>query len=92
MWIRIYVARSDFANSFMEACTLAVQILMMFAVNHGFGTHIYHLSHDDRLMALKACLSHHLCCWTPGRVESRRLTYHCAIAILRCSNILQDYH
>ncbi|KAH0595830.1 hypothetical protein MHUMG1_06378 [Metarhizium humberi] len=32
MWIRIYAARSDFANSFMEACTLAVQILMMFAL------------------------------------------------------------
>ncbi|OAA49283.1 hypothetical protein NOR_01206 [Metarhizium rileyi] len=35
------------------ACTLAVQILMMFSVKYGFGQHLHHLSHDDRLMCLK---------------------------------------
>ncbi|POR31766.1 Uncharacterized protein TPAR_08008 [Tolypocladium paradoxum] len=35
------------------ACTLAVQILMMIACDYGFGQHIYHLSTENKLMALK---------------------------------------
>ncbi|KAK0390172.1 hypothetical protein NLU13_3744 [Sarocladium strictum] len=57
IWSRVArqsgVGWDDWTILVSYACVQTCQIMMMFSVKHGFGQHIFNLSVDNRLMALK---------------------------------------